>query len=439
MTPGAKKNLKNILFVPVALVLSIILATGLMILVYLIPTDRIRDNIISSGDIYDREGLTNYYNEYLVSSRMDNYTDSVMQAEAAYDGDENVVVKALQSKYHYLTDMEDYTSPGYINKLMMHGEDTNSIVASYARYWHGYLLLLKPLFLVINMHGMRILNGAFQILMLAAVLFGLVRKGQKKLIAPLLVSILVINPVSTILNMQFACMYNITLVLLVIMLYTKISEGDGYWKLFLFSGIATAFFDFLTYPLISLGIPLVLMICLRGEKSSDNIRTTFFSCINWGIGYAVMWASKWVVCDLVTGSNVIEDAIHQVSARTVTNAYDEIGLDSTNIISVFGYNFIPLRDIPMVALFVLSVIALVLYMVFAKKKIKICEESLIALLLIALIPFAWYAVLSNHSAVHYWMTYRNLTVMIFSLGTVIMSSVVNRVPAGGKGDVVKQG
>ena len=439
MTPEAKKTLKNILFVPAALVLSVILGTVLMILVYLIPTGRIRDNIISSEDIYDREGLTNYYNEYLVSSRMDNYTDSVMQAEAAYDGDENVVVRALQSKYHYLTDMEDYTSPGYINKLMMHGDDTNSIVVSYARYWHGYLLILKPLFLVINMHGMRILNAVFQMLMLAAVLFGMVRKGQKILIAPLLVCVLMINPVSTILNMQFACMYNITLILLAVLLYTKIADGEGYWKLFLFSGIATAFFDFLTYPLISLGLPLVLLIAMRKEKSADNIRITFFSCLNWGIGYAVMWASKWVVCDLLTGSNVIADALHQVSARTVTNAYEEIGLDSTNIISVFGYNFIPLRDIPMVALFVFSVLSLVLYMVFARKKFRICEDSLIALLLIALIPFIWYAVLSNHSAVHYWMTYRDLAVMFFSLGTVIMSSVVNRVHTGGKGDVIKQG
>ena len=45
--------------------------------------------------------------------------------------------------------------------------------------------------------------------------------------------------------------------------------------------------------------------------------------------------------------------------------------------------------------------------------------NLPALAAVALIPFAWYFVLRNHSGVHYWMTHRNLSISIMAITCLI--------------------
>ena len=41
-----------------------------------------------------------------------------------------------------------------------------------------------------------------------------------------------------------------------------------------------------------------------------------------------------------------------------------------------------------------------------------------------LYPFVWYSVIRNHSAVHLWMTHRNLAVTIFAISVMITYSLV---------------
>lgn len=61
---------------------------------------------------------------------------------------------------------------------------------------------------------------------------------------------------------------------------------------------ATSFFDFLTFPIVSLGIPLVIVIDeLADRKFVDKIRSVIILSISWGMGYAEFWALKWVLGD----------------------------------------------------------------------------------------------------------------------------------------------
>ena len=54
----------------------------------------------------------------------------------------------------------------------------------------------------------------------------------------------------------------------------------------------------------------------------------------------------------------------------------------------------------------------------------------VPLLFISLYPFVWYAVIRNHSMVHYWMTHRNLAVTFFCLTCMVGLSLQK--PFGGK-------
>ena len=42
------------------------------------------------------------------------------------------------------------------------------------------------------------------------------------------------------------------------------------------------------------------------------------------------------------------------------------------------------------------------------------KSMVLSFAVVILLPFAWYAVLKNHSYVHDYMTYRNLAVTIFA-------------------------
>ncbi len=418
----ARKLLKNTVFILSAVILSAILGTALLFAAYLLPVDGIREHVRDSSPVYDREGLTNLYVPWLTSTRMDNYTDSIMLSEAAYKGNGKALNKALLSPYCYVTDPEAYSKPGYLIRMLDPAEENSSVLVSYSRYWHGYLILIKPLLMVTGLTGIRIINAVFQTVMFVLILLELHRAGVlRRFILPLLVMILLVNPVSTALNMQFACIYNITLVFTFILLHFKLYSSGNMWKLFLAVGISVAYFDFLTYPLMSLGIPLIFALSLGGFSSKDNLIRTVTSCFAWGFGYASMWVSKWIICDIVTGSNTVTNAVNQVLVRTVTNAYDETGIESGNVIDVIGYNLEVFRDPLSFSIIAGSVLGFVIFLLVKKIRFRPDESILIPLMLIALMPFAWYVVLSNHSAIHFWMTYRNMAVTVFAAGVIMAS------------------
>lgn len=419
-----RQAIRNILTGAAILLAAVLAGTVLMTLVYMIPLDQIRKNVANSSDIYDSEGLTNSYIPWLTSTRMDNYTDTIMLSIAAMRREGSALRDAMESKYVYVTIKDMYDGPGYLLRMLDLSEDGSSIVVSYARYWHGYLLFLKPLLTVFDISGIRIVNAVFQIVMMFLILMKMAHDDDlRKMIIPLLLITLLINPVSTVLNMQYACIYNIMLVAILVLVRTGITMSDKYWILFLITGIAVAFFDFLTYPLASLGIPLILLLVKRRDDSKTSLITMIISCLSWGIGYVFMWGSKWVVSDLITGGQTISDALEQITVRTVTDAYEATGIRSDNIIEVFGYNLEAFRDPFSVSLFAAAIIGFVLYVIISKKSFKLTEDLLIPLLLIALIPFAWYAVCSNHSAIHFWMTYRNLVLTVMAIAAILVCSV----------------
>ena len=424
MSDSLKRSLRKVLFAVSALLISAVCGVVLLWLAYMIPVDPIRENVRDSAHIYDEEGLTTSYVPWLTSTRRDNYTDSIMLSEAAYKGSGHALNKALLSPYIYVTQKESYSQPGYLLKMLDAAEDGSSVLVTYARYWHGYLIFLKPALLFTGLGGIRVINAVFQGVMLLLVGYELLKvKERRKLFIPFLLLLFVINPVSTFINMQYASIYNITLVSIFILLKRELYDSDGYWKLFLFTGIAVAFFDFLTYPVVSLGIPLILILVLGSSGSKANLIKVIGASVSWGFGYAAMWLSKWVICDIITGSNTVTNAINQVVERTVTNAYEETGIMSDNVAAVIGYNLEAFRDPLSVSVFALAVTGFVLYVVFGRKKIKPDERTLVPLMLIALFPFVWYAVLSNHSAIHFWMTYRNLGVPIFAVSAIASCSI----------------
>ena len=113
------------------------------------------------------------------ATQLDNWTDSLM------------LLNALFEKEGTRTLEQDVYQPGYES-----GNPTESFIlyedgkkplytTSYSRYWHGYLVILKPLLTVMGYLGIRGLNRILQTLLMLATAVILWRRHGLRPILPL--------------------------------------------------------------------------------------------------------------------------------------------------------------------------------------------------------------------------------------------------------------
>ena len=120
----------------------------------------------------DDETLVKTYS----STWLDIRTDLVMMLIAAYDSDASPWEQALENRMY--NDTERYYRLSERLAAVAHGVGKDAEPAySYGRYWHGYLLLLKPLLLFCSYMDIRMLNVLAQGTLLLYLLLQLKKSG----------------------------------------------------------------------------------------------------------------------------------------------------------------------------------------------------------------------------------------------------------------------
>lgn len=396
----------------VCLLLSILAGILLITCVYILPTGRMLTQADRSLPVFENEGTSFCWAPEERSARLDGFTDAIMLQTAVYVRDENPMKAAMRNDRMEFS--EGKLDPAGSLKQYVYGNRSGYVV-SYARYWHGYLLFLKPLLLFFSLSDIRMMNAAFQLILAIGVLLLAFRKQGLRLALPMGLALLVINPISTALSMQFSSIYYLTLLGLLVMLLTESWDRSWGYLVFLFLGIGTAFFDFLTYPACAVGICLALQALMSRADGKTRLLKTIGSGAAWAFGYGGMWSGKWLAASLITGTNVLRDAMEQAQYRSggeVTAA--EGGVNAT-FGAVLGRNLGVLAN-PAAAVIVLALLGLLVWLLVTKRcRFALERASLPSLAIAFAVPFVWYFLLRNHSLVHCWMTYRNLSAAVFAL------------------------
>lgn len=192
----------------------------------------------------------------------------------------------------------------------------------------------------------------------------------------------------------------------------KLSIKGWYRGYFLLLGMVTSYFDFLTYPLVTLGFPLCVYLYLSREKWMEQSRNMVIYSMEWGIGYAGLWVMKWIAAEIFTGEKVISDGVQALLHRTDT-------MGGATLLS--GYPGVLWDNISMYANWGFGLLAagIVIWLVFhmLKNRKKINRKSVlngVPLLLVALYPFVWFFFVQNHSAEHALFTCKILSVTVFA-------------------------
>lgn len=87
------------------LILSVAAATGLMILLYCIPTASIKENVWRSHPVYDYEGSYPHCRAEYKMTQLDNVTNGYMLLEAMCAGTGHTVLDAMNNPYTVYTDV----------------------------------------------------------------------------------------------------------------------------------------------------------------------------------------------------------------------------------------------------------------------------------------------------------------------------------------------
>lgn len=394
-----------------SIVSAVIVGTCLMILAYCIPLAPIRNNARESIPIYQNEADKWFWATGLGYTRIDNYTDSIMINEAAFLGTGSVIKDAMHNPHVEYNGVNSRSL--FMIRAISADDLKDATVVNYPRYWHGYQIFLKPLLIFFNMQEVRIMNLLLQSFLLLLVLRGIENALGFKYVIAYFLAMIVISPISTALNMQNASIYYIMLISSLVLLHLKQERlSDTSWKVFLWTGIATAYFDFLTYPVVGIGVPLILCLCLIPDKGTiAMVKTALTDSVSWGLGYALMWSGKWGIAYALTGDNVIMDGVANVAKRTQS---DYGNLTDISFPFVVKSNFAFLKNGVFLATAILIILTIAVLLLLKCVRFEY-NSRIIPIIIVSLYPFLWYRIVANHSIIHAWMTYRNLVVTIFGI------------------------
>lgn len=396
----AKKHVKK-----TGLILAVAVVTGylLLVLVYLIPTDPMHRQVVSTAKMM--EDTISYPEDPYSKRQIDNYADSLTILLAAYPGAENAFEKAACSYYCSVDGMLPRES---LVGIALH--DQEPVRVAYGRYWHGSMIFIKPLLLFFDLAAMRNINTVI-LFLLILILLVLVRKELPEALIPFILMILLFGPTAVGQCFEFTFAVHIMLITCILYLWNPkgLLTGDRIYYLFLIAGIALGYFDFLTAPTITLTVPLA-MFCMKEEKSGKEM---LLCATFWLAGYAGIWAGKWVIALISNGSSWSSLTDHfalWTSERPVGDQQiTRIGTLNKNFEELFKNLYLDLAVL-------IYAVVVIIYAVKNRKRITSSQISRKLLLYFpGLIGIAWILVMARHSNVHTFFTYRTLAPCVFCL------------------------
>jgi hypothetical protein len=363
-----------------------------MILVYCIPVSWIQDHVEQSLAVMEEEGERPMYAFYRHSAIVDNHTDMLMYESLVPNRDYNPIQASVS-------------------------------INQYPRYWHGYQVLLRPLTVIFQVQELRYLGMMMFYVLFFASAWLIAQKTR-----PLYGLLYVVTIASSYLVAVTTCFQYLTTFyvlfasMIVLLNWYERKRSNTIWFLlwFFVVGMVENFFDFWTYPLITLGIPLILLIWMRvRDEQADFLNNFCFmikASISWCMGYALTWIAKWGIAAGVLGVRYFWRTMSVIQYRlegSEDEPLDRLGTIRKNLKAWMNVQDGGIITWSKVAALILVIAVILIF--WKKLKDKKTIMAYVPMLFVAAYPYIWYLVMSNHSQIHYWYTYRVQLIALFGI------------------------
>lgn len=444
--------LKTILKYIVAFIVLLVIFFGSLTVTSLIPSSNLKDNVVKSSEIFNEEGEKKIVKVFGKEEAIFIFTDALM-VNTAYSIDSSHPISSfLLARKNYIpgqtqTEHEDSqynlgASEKYKDQNenvfqaaelygLMHGENITDSY-EYARYWHGYLVFLRPLLAIMSINGIRALNFVIICACIVALFFLLRKKCGFRAAILFLLPLVMINVF--ILSLGLSDVYDIIIAMVAsIVLLELIDVREDAGVMFFIFGCLTSFIDLFTIPLVTLCLPLTVFFMVKHRKfgiyEEKDLKQKLISefgsfvvlCYSWALGYILTWAAKWILTEALCDRKVISEAIEQIKYRSSSDKIT-YGLVLKRNFKFFGFTPFLLLIISILGDFGIR---------FFKKKNKkeLVQEfkqnlkeriiNIVPFILISLLPFVWLFVVKQHSAIHAFFVNRILVILLLGIMMIV--------------------
>jgi len=375
---------------------------SLLTAVFAIPTAPMQEERRESFEYFSQRPLHEKQFEVGESnfSIIDNYTDYYAMDIATYENEESALKKALYA-------------PGETNPYFI-------------PYNNGYFIFLRPLYLFFNIYQIRILNTVLQALLVIGLMFLMIKKKLLWTAIAFFIAYMFMSPYTLMTTLSFAPDFYVTVIAMFVMvLFDKfLTKKKLYPYFFLLLGATIAFFDMLMFTLVVFGFPFVLYCSMHKEKTSRSIKSILSLGVMWVIGYITLIMAKYALLSVVEGKSMFYIFTEKFFSRTAT-------IESSGIkerLSVVLQNLRVFSTWPYLVMLAITGVVVVSKIIKDFRYIdwKTEKKKMLPFLFICILPFVWYMIFSSHSSIHFWYTYRLLTMSIFAMCAYFFNAAESR-------------
>ena len=368
-----------------------------LILVSLIPQKIIYNNTLKSLEFFEKYRME--MNGHNLNFAFIEGCGDVRDISMAYNmNPENLMDSAIRMPYQ--VELDTLYEMGETFKQDK-GEKVN-----YSRYWQGQAMYSK--IMLVFMPVGYVLYG-LQLVSIIVLLIMILRKLWKKnriLAISFFIMDIGINAFFTAFSVQyfFATLLMHIFSLIIINLYEKKSKYIG--LMFAINGGITCFFDFLTSETIVLTIPLFIYIALTiNEGNKIRIKEIIKYIMLWGIFYSFTFFTKWLIDMFYFGPDYIKVIIQKMMIRVDDNTLPLYSKLLKSILISFG-------DILPLGLYKKGAIIFTILLLFSLYILGFYNKEYRGILVLILIPFMRFALISTHSLTFHYFAYRALGIVV---------------------------
>ena len=434
---------------------TIVICIALLFVTALIPQNALQKNMEKSSDYYNNHQMFDHVTDYMFLSRQDNYADCILTNIIYHIDQNNLAESILSASYYNPEDEGVQTSFAYAV-----GSKVEPNV-DYSRYWHGSMVLLRPLFIIFDIAGVRMVLGILILIMTVWFEVLLFKNHYSVFGVCYGIGLILVSVWMCAFCVEYAMPFVVMSVELPVLfaLLTRAYEkkdvqndkvkrdehklgnqkadehkSDNYkpevilWAVLACAGIVTAFVDFLTTETITFTMAYVLYLIVKNRHNQmENVKGELIylvkSGIVWLVSYGLMIALKWVLALIVLGKDAFFNALSQAALRisgdatlgNVTGAevvsdYERIsGALWRNIGCIYPFKSTMSYGTAMIFILLVGLVVFSIWYLF-REKAKSCINKV--LVMVSLIPVLRFLVLNNHSYIHFFFTYRALLVSV---------------------------
>ncbi len=352
---------------------------------------------------------------YSGGSRIDRYADAIL-LNIAYHFDGSRPLSSVMEASFY--ENIDYFETTNFYESMEKDLPANK---QYMRYWHGSAAIVRLMHLFTDIRGMYIFQAVVIAVLLAVLVFLLVRNGYRYAALAVMVALTGVAIWFVPFSLEYTWMFVVMLAASAAAVMLTVRNKDVYVPvLFLASGVVACYLDFLTTETVTLTAPLLLILYIRMQKrraDRSDIVLAAGSAVSWLLGFSLMWVSKWMLAHMILQKDV--------APYVTANIADKLDGDINGLPSLVVMAAALVRNVRVIfpleygtagiMIVAAAVIAAIwrLYVYGGGRQADI--RAVLIYLCVGTVPYIRYIVLHNHSYKHYFFTYRAQAATLLAL------------------------